>query len=76
MRSDLPVNIAVGEADPVNAGPALVHPLVDRYRAAGLPDITLRTYPEARHQVLKESNRDQVVAYLLAWIQRVLGSTS
>src|SRR6266545_4635639 len=72
MRSDLPVYVAVGEADPVNAGLALLHPLVDRYRAAGLTDVTVHTYPEARHEVLNETNREQVVADLLAWIHRVL----
>lgn len=50
-RPDLPLYIAVGELDPVNGQLALVHALLDRYRAAGLTDITLRTYPEARHEV-------------------------
>jgi|SRR5450631_633100 len=33
LRTDLPVYIAVGEADPVNGGLTLLHPLTDRLRA-------------------------------------------
>lgn len=74
IRSDLPLYIAVGEADPVNGQLALVHALVDRYRAAGLSDIELHTYPQARHEVFNETNRDEVVADLLAWLDLVVPS--
>jgi alpha-beta hydrolase superfamily lysophospholipase len=72
IRPDLPLYIAVGEADPVNGGLALLTPLADRYRAAGLTDVTVRTYPEARHEILNETNRDQVIAELITWIDREL----
>lgn len=72
MRHDLPVYLAVGEHDPVNGQLALVNALVDRYRSAGLTDVTLTTYPEARHEVFNETNRDQVIADLLAWLDRAV----
>ncbi len=72
IRSDLPVYITVGDADPVNAQLALVHPLVGRYRAAGLTDVTLRVWPDARHEVFNETNRAEVVADLLTWLDRVV----
>ena len=72
LRPDLPLYIAVGEADPVNGGLALLTPLADRYRAAGLTDVTVRTYPEARHEILNETNRDEIIAELITWIDRVL----
>lgn len=72
VRSDLPLYLAVGEADPVNGALALVGPLVDRYRVAGLTDVTLKTYPGARHEIFNETNRDEVVDDLLGWISRVL----
>ena len=72
LRTDLPVYIAVGEHDPVNGELALVHGLVDRLREAGLGDVTLRTYPEARHEVFNETNRDEVYADVLTWIGRQL----
>ena len=72
MRPDLPLYIAAGELDPVNANLALLNVLVDRYRAAGLTDVTVRTYPGARHEILNETNRDEVVAGILDWIDQVL----
>jgi alpha-beta hydrolase superfamily lysophospholipase len=72
LRDDLPVYIAVGEHDPVNGQLGLVHPLVQRLQDAGLTDVTLVVYPQARHEVFNETNRDQVVAELLAWLDRVV----
>jgi len=72
VRPDLPLYIAAGELDPVNANLALLNVLVDRYRAAGLTDVTVRTYPGARHEILNETNRDEVVASILDWIDQVL----
>ena len=72
VRPDLPLYIAAGELDPVNANLALLNVLVGRYRAAGLTDVTLRTYPGARHEILNETNRDEVVASVLDWIDQVL----
>jgi alpha-beta hydrolase superfamily lysophospholipase len=72
LRRDLPVWIAVGEHDPVNGQLALVNPLVQRLQDAGLSDVTLVVYPEARHEVFNETNRDEVVADLLAWLDRVV----
>src|SRR4051812_32518858 len=72
LRKDLPVWIAVGEHDPVNGQQALVDPLVQRLTDAGLTDVTLVVYPEARHEVFNETNRDEVVADLLTWLDRVV----
>src|SRR6201981_1126859 len=72
VRSDLPLYIAAGELDPVNANLALLNVLAGRYRAAGLADVTVRTYPGARHEILNETNRDEVVASILDWLDQVL----
>ncbi|MGY1722051.1 alpha/beta fold hydrolase [Blastococcus sp. SYSU DS0533] len=72
VRADLPVYVAVGDADPLNGRLALVQVLVDRLRGAGVQDVTLRAYPGARHEVFNETNRDEVVRDLLAWLDRVV----
>jgi alpha-beta hydrolase superfamily lysophospholipase len=76
IRPSLPVYIAVGEADPVNAGLALLTPLTERYQAAGLTDVTVRTYPAARHEILNETNRAEVIAELTSWLDRVVTTAS
>jgi alpha-beta hydrolase superfamily lysophospholipase len=74
MRPGLPVYIAAGESDPVNGQLALLAPLADRYCAAGLADVTVRTYPEARHEILNEINNAEVIAEIGSWADRVLAS--
>jgi alpha-beta hydrolase superfamily lysophospholipase len=67
VRRGLPVHVFVGDADPINAKMARLTPLIDAYRAAGL-DVTLKVYPGGRHEMLNETNRDEVVGDLLAWL--------
>ncbi|MFB7591649.1 alpha/beta fold hydrolase [Streptomyces sp. NPDC056169] len=73
IPADLPVYVLVGDHDPLNARLALSDLLVARYREAGLTDLTYRSYEGARHELLNETNRDEVVADLTAWIARVAG---
>ena len=68
IRPDLPILLASGAADPLAGGGALVETLGARYRDAGLTDVTVRLYPEARHEVFNETNRDEVTADVLAWL--------
>jgi alpha-beta hydrolase superfamily lysophospholipase len=74
LRTDLPVYIAVGESDPVNGGLTLLHPLADRLRDAGLTDVTVVTYPGARHEILNETNSAEVIGSLIEWANRVTPS--
>ncbi|MBF0931470.1 MAG: hypothetical protein HXK04_07780, partial [Actinomyces graevenitzii] len=39
---------------------------------ASLSEVTMRLYPEARHEILNELNRDEVIADLLAWAHSVI----
>jgi alpha-beta hydrolase superfamily lysophospholipase len=71
MPHYLPLYVAVGSKDPVNAELALMWALVDRYRAAGLDDVTVRVYDDGRHEILNEINRAEVIDDLLEWLQRV-----
>lgn len=68
IRPDLPVLIASGTADPLAGGGQLVELLGQRYRDAGLVDVTVTTYPDARHEILNETNRDEVTAAVVGWI--------
>ncbi|MEO5710424.1 MAG: alpha/beta hydrolase [Nocardioidaceae bacterium] len=72
MRKDLPVYVVVGTMDPVNGGMVLADELVRRYEAAGLEDVTLVSYPDARHEVFNETNRAEVVAGVIAWLDAEL----
>ena len=45
--------------------------LRERYRAAGLK-VDTRIYPGARHEILNETNRGEVVADLGHWLEQVI----
>lgn len=68
IKRGLPVYVVVGDQDPINQKLAGLTPLVEAYRAAGL-DVTLKVYEGGRHEMLNETNRDEVVADLLAWLE-------
>lgn len=67
----LPLLIIGGECDPVSQGKRL-EDLAATLQEAGLERVELRIYPQARHELLNETNRDQVVSDLLQWLQQVL----
>lgn len=72
IRRDLPLYIFAGDKDPINADLTRLKPLVERYRAAGLKDIKTNFYAGGRHEMLNETNRDEVVANLRDWIEHVI----
>ena len=68
VRSDLPILVQVGEADPIG-GEYSNRALVDAYRKnAGTKDIELFVYHDARHEIYNELNKDEIIADLIAWI--------
>lgn len=69
IRRDLPLLIASGDADPLAGGGALIELLGQRYRDAGIADMTVKLYPAARHEILNETNRDEVTADIVAWLR-------
>jgi alpha-beta hydrolase superfamily lysophospholipase len=71
VRDDLPILVISGDADPLAGGGALVELVGDRYREAGVRDVTVTLYAGARHEVFNETNRDEITADLLAWLERV-----
>ncbi|HVN51786.1 MAG TPA: alpha/beta hydrolase [Acidimicrobiales bacterium] len=71
IRSDLPVYVVSGSADPLNLELSLVDLVVQRYRDAGLVDVTTDYRQGARHEVFNETDRDEVTAHLLSWLGRL-----
>ncbi|MGY1715443.1 alpha/beta fold hydrolase [Geodermatophilus sp. SYSU D01106] len=69
LPDGLPVLLLAGQRDPVGGEDAAqVAALADLVRGRG-HDVDLRVYPDARHEVFNETNRDEVTADLLAWLE-------
>lgn len=71
LPKDLPLLLFTGDRDPVNGMLAWFDVLVWRLRQAGMRDVSTHVYGGARHEVLNETNRAEVIANLLAWLARV-----
>ncbi|KGE64685.1 MULTISPECIES: alpha/beta hydrolase [Pseudomonas] len=67
----LPILVMGGECDPVSEGKRLTS-LADALRDAGCQHLQLTVYPQARHEVFNETNRDAVTADVLAWLDQAL----
>ncbi len=67
VPADLPVHVVAGGADPLG-GAAAVEEVAGHLRDAGVRDVTTQVWPGARHEILNETNRDEVVDGLLAWL--------
>jgi alpha-beta hydrolase superfamily lysophospholipase len=67
MAKDVPLLIQIGSDDTLG-GPESIRLLADAYRSAGLTDVTEKVYEGARHEVYNETNRDEVIADLVDWL--------
>lgn len=67
---DLPVYVFCGDADPIGHQGKSPAALVELYRRHGLKDLEFVLYPEARHETLQETNREEVVGALIDWFDR------
>jgi alpha-beta hydrolase superfamily lysophospholipase len=70
IRPDLAILLMSGTADPLSGAMALVELVAQRYRDAGVRDVTVIGYQDARHEVFNETNRDEVTADLIGWLER------
>ena len=64
----LPIYLFAGEHDPVNAGMTGLRALERVYSNAGFDRLDTCYYPEGRHEMLNETNRDQVTDNLVRWL--------
>jgi alpha-beta hydrolase superfamily lysophospholipase len=68
VPKNLPVYLFSGELDPVGANHG-VRTLAERYKELGVKDVQVRLYPGGRHEMLNETNREQVQRDVLKWLE-------
>lgn len=74
VRHDLPILLVSGTDDPLAGGGAAVELVAQRYRDAGVRDVAVQLYPGARHEILNETNRGEVTADVIAFLDRTVGA--
>ena len=65
----LPILFVSGAEDPVGDFGKGVRKIYEKYRTAGIQDVTLRLYTGDRHELLNETDRQQVYEDLLEWFE-------
>ena len=70
VRVDMPMLIVSGDKDPVGDDGKGVRTVYQRYSDAGVVDLTLGLYEGARHEILHETNREEVFGDIHEWIKQ------
>lgn len=68
MPKRLPVYFYAGDRDPVGANGKGVKKSYAAFKKAGMTDVSIKLYPNGRHEMHNEKNRAQVYADVLNWI--------
>lgn len=68
----LPILFIAGGADPVGNYGKSVKAVYAAYKAAGIKKVNIRIYPDDRHEILNELDKDQVYADVLLWLERLI----
>ncbi|HIQ60359.1 MAG TPA: lysophospholipase [Candidatus Enterenecus faecium] len=70
MDPNTPIYLFSGDQDPVGANGAGVRRVYGYFKDHGTRDLELKLYPGARHETLNETNRMEVYADVLDWLDR------
>lgn len=71
MQKDMPIYVFSGTEDPVGEKTKGVNRLLKAYEKHEFSNVSHKYYANARHEILNEINRDDVMADLLAWLNNV-----
>ena len=72
MKKDLPVFFIAGQEDPVGPYGKGVEQAAKAFRKAGMINVALKLYPDCRHEILNELNKDEVYGDVTKWISQVI----
>lgn len=72
LPKDIPYYLLSGTKDPVGGRKGeRVRTLANKIKQAGVSQIETHLYPEGRHEMFNEVNRDEVVDNLLEWLEKM-----
>ncbi|MFT5872137.1 MAG: alpha-beta hydrolase superfamily lysophospholipase [Clostridium sp.] len=68
VPKELPIYIFSGDKDPVGKNGKGVLKLVKTYKEHGIVDLTYKLYKDGRHEMLNETNKKEVMADVIKWL--------
>lgn len=72
MPKKLPVLFVSGDKDPVGSNGKGVRQTYEAFKSAGMQDVRIKLYPDARHELHNELNREELHSDVLAFLDEVL----
>lgn len=70
VPKDLKILLTSGALDPVGPKAQGIENIADKLKATGHTNVTVKIYPDCRHEILNELNKDEVMADILEWIKK------
>jgi len=70
IQKDLPLLILGGSQDPVGMMGKGLPKLASLYKSIGQYNVTLKIYPDARHEILNEINNEEVYIDIINWLNK------
>ena len=70
--ADMPILFVSGEDDPVGGFGKGVKKVYKQFQKLHITDLSLKLYPKGRHEILNETNREEVFADLGNWLEEHL----
>lgn len=68
MDKETPVLFLSGDMDPIGSHGTGVKKVASEYQAAGIRDVTVKLYPDGRHEMFNELNKEEAVDDLADWM--------
>lgn len=69
---DLPIFLLSGGSDAVSNMAKDIEKICSQYRKAEIKDISFKIYPGARHELLNETNKEEVCSDIAGWIDQYI----
>jgi len=74
VPKSMPLYLFAGDQDPVGDCGKGMKRLYDTYKRAAIFDVRLKLYPDGRHEMLNESNRQEVTDDFIAWCDEIVAA--
>ncbi len=71
IEKDKPILILSGTKDPVGKFGKLVVKLENQYKSLGVKDVQMKLFNEGRHEILNETNRDEVWQTVVDFLNKI-----
>ena len=71
LNSKVPAYFISGEVDPVGNNGKGVIKVANEWKNAGVKNIEIKLYPNGRHEMLNEINKEEVWCDIITWLEKI-----